>query len=88
MGVHRFPVYARYRAPVQSIGRWRVTGCQESVYLRGATSELVIVRPGDFVLCDDDGGIVIPAQKVEEVLSKAERLTHTEALIRDEIAGA
>jgi regulator of RNase E activity RraA len=71
---------------VQSIGRWRVTGKQEPVYLRGATSERVVIRPGDFVLCDEDGGIVIPAEHVVSVLEQAEELTRKEVLIRREIA--
>jgi len=86
LGEHKFPVYARYRTSVQSIGRWRVTGKQEPVYLRGATSERVVIRPGDFVLCDEDGGIVIPAEQVVRVLEEAEALTRKEALIRREIA--
>src|SRR6266481_4953448 len=48
----RFPVYARYRTPVQSIGRWKVTAWQVPVELPGATSARVKVRPGDFVLAD------------------------------------
>ena len=86
LGEHAFPVYARYRTPVQSIGRWRVTGSQEPIYLRGATSARVVVHPGDFVLCDEDGGIVIPARHVTAVLECSEGLTRQEALIRDEIA--
>lgn len=86
LGEHGFPVYARYRTAVQSIGRWRVTGWQEPVYLRGATTECVIARPGDFLLCDEDGGIVIPGQHVETVLDEAERLTRKEASIREDIA--
>jgi regulator of RNase E activity RraA len=86
LGEHRFPVYARYRTAVQSIGRWRVSGSQEPIYLRGATSERVVVHPGDFVLCDEDGGIVIPARHVTEVLDRSEDLTRKEALIREEIA--
>lgn len=79
---HGFPVFARYRTPVQSIGRWAVTGWQEPVYLRGATTAWVTVRPGDFVLADEDGGVVVPAPLVEEVLAAAERLTETEVSIR------
>src|SRR6516165_6977538 len=45
-----FPVFARYRTPVQSIGRWKVNGWQEPVSLRGATSTYVTVNPGDFIL--------------------------------------
>jgi len=41
----RFPVYARYRTPVQSIGRWKVTAWQVPVTLPGATSKRVKVTP-------------------------------------------
>lgn len=87
IGEHHFPVYARYRTAVQSIGRWRVTGSQEPVYLCGATNERVVINPGDFVLCDEDGGIVIPEADVVRVLEAAEELTRKEILIRREIAG-
>lgn len=80
---HGFPVFARYRTPIQSIGRWRVTDSQVPVYLRGATCDGVAVRPGDFVLADDDGGLVIPDEHVDEVLPAAEELTGTEVQIRE-----
>jgi regulator of RNase E activity RraA len=86
IGEHGFPVYARYRTPVQSIGRWRVTGWQKPVYLRGATTAIVMVHPGDVVLCDEDGGIVIPADHILTVLEESERLTAQEIRIRDELA--
>jgi regulator of RNase E activity RraA len=85
IGEHGFPVYARYRTPVQSIGRWKVTGAQIPVYLRGATSKSVLVRPGDFILGDEDGAIVIPAEIAEQVLIEAEKLTQTETRIRAEL---
>lgn len=81
-----FPVYARYRTPVQSIGRWKATGYQEPVYLCGATRERVVVNPCDFVLGDEDGCIVIPAAHACVVLERAERLTQSEVLIRRELA--
>lgn len=86
IGEHGFPVYARYRTPVQSIGRWKVTGHQMPVYLRGATTKTVLVRPGDFILADEDGAIVIPAEVVEKTLVEAEKLTATERQIRVELA--
>lgn len=85
IGEGEFPVYARYRTPVQSIGRWKVNGCQVTVFLRGATSKFVKIEPGDFILGDADGVIVIPQDKVLAVLAEAERLTQTEVLIREEI---
>ena len=86
LGEHGFPVFARYRTAVQSIGRWRVTGWQEPVYLRGATTDRVTINPGDFVVADDDGGLVIPNDTIAEVLPEAERLTSLEAEIRREIS--
>lgn len=86
IGEHAFPVFARYRTPVQSIGRWKVNGCQIPVYMRGHDGGNVIVRPGDFILCDDDGAIVIPLEHVESVLIESERLTQIEKSIRIDIA--
>ena len=85
----KFPVYARYRTPVQSIGRWKVTAWQVPAYLPGATKQHVIVNPGDFVLGDTDGVVVVPYDAIEKVLNEAERLTATEVRIRADLdAGA
>jgi len=82
----RFPVYARYRTPVQSIGRWKVTAWQVPVTLPGATAKRVEVRPGDFVLADTDGVIVVPAGLAAKVLAEAERLTSKEIRVRRDLA--
>jgi len=81
----QFPVFARYRTPVQSIARWKVTACQVPVYLRGAAGSLIAVRPGDFILADEDGAIVIPVEVLEQVLLESEKLTRTEENIRAEL---
>jgi regulator of RNase E activity RraA len=81
-----FPVYARYRTPVQSIGRWRVTSYGEPVPMPGATVPEVTVSPGDLVLADDDGAIVVPAGVAEQVLERAETLQQREVEIRAELA--
>lgn len=83
----RFPVFARYRTPVQSIGRWKVNAHQEPVRVRGATSRFVDVNPGDFIIGDEDGVMVIPAPIVSEVLEESDRLTKTEVMIRKELSG-
>jgi len=44
------------------------------------------VRPGDFILADEDGAIVIPQEHAVSVLVEAERLTSIETKIRIEIA--
>jgi len=72
--------------PVRSIGRWKVNAWQVPVVLRGATSNFVSIKPGDFILGDDDGAIVIAAPLVEQVLAESERLTATEAAIRTQLS--
>jgi len=81
-----FPVYARYRTPVQSIGRWKVTAWDVPVSLPGATKRNVAVAPGDFILADDDGALVIPASVAGEVLERAEKIGQRERAIRDDLA--
>ncbi|MDT2023237.1 RraA family protein [Methylocella sp. CPCC 101449] len=82
---HDFPVFAKYRTPVQSIGRWKVNGYNIPVSMSGATSKSVTVSPGDFILADEDGAIVIPAALIEPVLIRTEELTRREQDIRAEI---
>jgi 4-hydroxy-4-methyl-2-oxoglutarate aldolase len=79
---HRFPVFARYHTPIQSIGRWKVTEWQQPVCLAGATTPSAEVLPGDFVLADEDGALIIPQAHVEEVLIRSEQLTSTEIKVR------
>jgi 4-hydroxy-4-methyl-2-oxoglutarate aldolase len=82
-----FPVYARYRTPVQSIGRWKVVESDLPVPMPGATVHEVNVAPGDLVLADADGAIVVPAAVAEQVLERAEELGAREEQIRTELAG-
>jgi len=84
---HGIPAYAKYRSPVQSIGRWKVTGCQVAVDMPGATGRYVRVQPGDFILGDADGVVVIPARLIDAVLAEAERITERETSIRADIRG-
>jgi 4-hydroxy-4-methyl-2-oxoglutarate aldolase len=69
-----FPVYARYVTPVQAIGRWRVLDYQCAVTLPSAFGALIAVHPGDFILADTDGVVVIPAARVDAVLERAEAI--------------
>jgi 4-hydroxy-4-methyl-2-oxoglutarate aldolase len=80
---HGFAAFARYQTSVQSIGRWRVTDWQVPVYLRGATTQWVVANPGDFVVADEDGALVIPDAVVDEVLERAEAMTQAEVSVRE-----
>ena len=81
------PVFTRYRTPAQGVGRWKVTGCQAPVKVRGALVEWLTVAPGDMLVGDADGLIAIPANMVAEVSAAAAELSHTESSARREIAG-
>src|SRR5690606_11960076 len=85
IGEQDFPVFARYRAPVQSIGRWKVVDVQGPVDLPGATRQTVTIYPGDFILADIDGAVAIPGRVVSDVLRRAEALTNTEINIRSDL---
>jgi 4-hydroxy-4-methyl-2-oxoglutarate aldolase len=87
LGKLGFPVFARYRTPVQSIGRWKVDAYDTPVSMPGATRPAVAVAPGDFILADGDGAIAIPAAVVTTVLERAEAMGRREAEIRAELAG-
>jgi 4-hydroxy-4-methyl-2-oxoglutarate aldolase len=59
-----FPVFARSVSPA---GPMRAPGSINVPISCGG----VLVFPGDVVVCDDDGGVVIPKGRLHEVLEKA-----------------
>ena len=75
-----FPAFARYTTPRDIVGRWRLLDMNVSVTI-GRTR----VQPGDYVLGDRDGVLVIPAQVAGEVIGKAEEVIHTENHLRKAI---
>ncbi|MEX2502013.1 MAG: RraA family protein [Trueperaceae bacterium] len=73
------PVYARYSSPVQSLNRWRVTRDGEPVVLPAAEGGTITVRPGDWILADGDGVVVIGQDRIGPVLDRAEAIEQEEA---------
>src|SRR5258708_3088568 len=74
----RFPVYARYRTPVQSIGRWKVTARQVPVPMPGGEGTRGGGGPGTFLRADADRVIAVPSRVSEKVLVEAEGATKRE----------
>ncbi|WP_329406744.1 demethylmenaquinone methyltransferase [Nocardia vinacea] len=68
------PVMARAATPVTARGRTTEHSWGQPVELGGVT-----VAPGDLVLGDSGGVVVIPAAHADEVLATAERIAATEA---------
>ncbi len=79
------PVVARYRTPAQGVGRWRVTDAQVPVRVRGGLEEWITVHPGEVVVGDGDGQIVIPQPLLEEVTAKVMEWSRVETGARAEI---
>ncbi len=72
-----FPVFARYRTPLDVCGRWRLVDWNVPIVI-GPTS----IKPGDLVIGDRDGVVIIPQQIAEEVITKAEQVVNTENQVR------
>lgn len=79
-----FPLFARYLTPVEAVKRWSYYDWQLTVGLRGALSAIVTVSPGDFVIGDLDGVVIVPRELVVEVLEKTEELIRHEDAVRAE----
>lgn len=77
-----FPVFARFVTPEDSTWRWQVTATQVPV-----TIGTVTVAPGDWVVGDEDGVVVVPADVAEDVLGAAETKVGTENLVREAVRG-
>lgn len=75
-----FPAFCRYRSPASSILRWRISGYDHPVQIGG-----VLVRPGDFVLGDSDGVVIVPHEHALSVLEEVESLTTAETNMRQEL---
>lgn len=75
-----FPTFARYRSPASSITRWRMSGYDHPVTCGG-----VLVRPGDIVVGDMDGVVVVPADSAAEVAERAEKIARAEDAMRREL---
>jgi regulator of RNase E activity RraA len=75
-----FPVFARYRTPLDSIGRWRLLEYNVPIIIGN-----VLIEAGDYVVGDPDGVVVVPQGIADEVISRAETCVQTENLVRKAI---
>ncbi len=77
--------FCRYTSPIELAARQRIVAVNEPVFMSGSLTAVVAVRPGDFIFGDLDGVIVIPFERVREVLDKAEDIVRRESLAREEL---
>lgn len=81
-----FPVFARYRCPVEAFGRYTLTDYQVPIRVAGALTETVVVNPGDFIFGEEDGVLVIPKELTLRVLLECERIKGIENQAREDFA--
>jgi len=70
-------VFYRDLSPLNAIGRWEMTGLQVPVTVGG-----VVIHPGDLIIGEFDGVLVVPAASAEQVLLRAEEIAEAEGRVR------
>jgi regulator of RNase E activity RraA len=73
-------VFCRYTTPADIAGKWVADQLGQPVRIGPVT-----VRPGDYVMGDIDGVVVIPAARVGEIVEKSEEAMQRENLVRKAI---
>lgn len=80
MRTMQFPVFARGRCIYDSLHRQRVVDVDVPVEIDG-----VAFRPGELVIADCDGVVVVPHEVESEAIQNAWRKVHDENVTRDAI---
>lgn len=75
-----FPVFTAFRTPADAVPRWEILDWDTTVVVGG-----VEVSPGDVVVGDVDGVVVVPEDVAVEVLEEAENLADTENHVREAV---
>lgn len=76
-----FPVFGIGYHPADSLGRADIVELGRPIRLGN-----VALRPGDLILGDEDGVVVVPEEAVDEALRRAEAKVSGENTVRDELA--
>jgi 4-hydroxy-4-methyl-2-oxoglutarate aldolase len=75
-----FPVYARAVVPVTARGRIMQDSINQEIQCGG-----VQVHPGDLVIADGSGVVIIPLSRAQEVVSEAEKIAAHEAKMAEAV---
>jgi regulator of RNase E activity RraA len=75
-----FAAFARSARPIDFRGRMTLAARQRPVTIGG-----VVISPGDLVLADDDGIVVVPQAAETEVIAAATRRVNAESVVLAEL---
>jgi 4-hydroxy-4-methyl-2-oxoglutarate aldolase len=88
-GLEVIPDYcacARGTSPIESYPRWRIATVNETIAMPGTLTHQVKVAPGDWIVGEDDGIIVVPQEIAMEVLIEVEDVEAREQGMREDFA--
>jgi 4-hydroxy-4-methyl-2-oxoglutarate aldolase len=75
-----FQVFYRDLSPLNAIGRWEMFAAQAPVTIGEVT-----IHPGDVVIAEFDGVLVVPSADAERVLERAEEIVEAEGKVRTDM---
>lgn len=75
-----FPVFARYLSPIDIVGSWRLEATAVPITIGG-----VVISPGDYILGDRDGTLLIPQAHAEFVITETAKSMGTDSRMRSAI---
>lgn len=70
----KFPVFSRSLIPSSSVGRYTSVFKNQPV-----TCARVMIKPGDIIVADEDGVVVVPKESAEQVLKRAQEIDERES---------
>lgn len=73
----RFNIFASFTCPNEADTRSRIESFQQPIYING-----VLIRPGDFIIGDLGGVVVVPQEIVVDVYRKMQEVIKRESRIR------
>ncbi len=75
-----FQVFHRYYTARDVVGAWSVDQMQKPIQIGD-----VVVSPGDYLIADIDGVVLIPGESAQEVITEVEEVMNTESKVRTAI---
>jgi 4-hydroxy-4-methyl-2-oxoglutarate aldolase len=84
--IPNFTACARGTTPIESSQRWRIDAVNGTIGMPGTLTSRVRVDPGDWIIGEADGVIVVPQSIAMETLVAAEALEAKEQGMREDVA--